>query len=180
MAGRPFVSVDEMNSIIINNHNQMVGPEDDLYILGDVCMGQRSQMPDLIRRLQGKLHLVAGNHDEGLLKNPDNHSLFASVDKLLEIEVPGDGKGHQRQMIVMCHFALESWHRNHKGSWMLHGHSHGTLNSPDTMLRLDVGVDMTAKRLGYTADSYRPLTFEEIRRYMSTKKFEPVDHHGAS
>lgn len=33
--GRPFLSVDEMNSALIHNINEVVGKEDELWILGD-------------------------------------------------------------------------------------------------------------------------------------------------
>ena len=178
LSDRPFKDVDEMNRVIIDNWNQMVGPEDDVYLLGDVAMGQRHLMGPLVSRLMGRIHLIRGNHDKLLLKDPENHKLFASISDLLEIEIPDPKAEGGRQKIAMCHYAIESFHDQHRGAWMLHGHSHGTLRSPTTMRRLDVGVDATAWRLGRVASSYRPLSYEEIREYMSHRTFEPVDNHG--
>lgn len=121
-SNRPFGSVDEMNRVIIDNWNQMVTPEDEIYLLGDVCMGQRHLMAPLVARLMGRIHLVKGNHDVGLLKNPDNHKFFASVSDLLEIEIPDPKAEKGAQLIVMCHYAVESWHDQHRNAWMLHGH----------------------------------------------------------
>ena len=57
-----------MNEAIIANHNSVVGPEDDVYILGDICLG--GGVPDitaknqaLIERLNGRIHIILGNHD---------------------------------------------------------------------------------------------------------------------
>ena len=65
---RGFNSVEEMNEVIIERHNSVVTPEDDVYILGDLCLGGgesstifRNQA--LIGRLNGRLHIVLGNHD---------------------------------------------------------------------------------------------------------------------
>ena len=33
--GRPYSDIDEMNAALINNINETVGSEDDLWILGD-------------------------------------------------------------------------------------------------------------------------------------------------
>lgn len=65
---RGFSSIDEMNEAIIERHNSVVAPEDDIYILGDICLG--GGMPGitaknqaLIERLNGRIHIILGNHD---------------------------------------------------------------------------------------------------------------------
>jgi calcineurin-like phosphoesterase family protein len=64
LSGRPFRSVDEMNAVIIRRHNDVVGEDDALWILGDVCMGSIDESLALISELRcRKVYLVAGNHD---------------------------------------------------------------------------------------------------------------------
>ena len=36
---RGFNSVEEMNEQLIKRHNEVVTAEDDVYVLGDLCMG---------------------------------------------------------------------------------------------------------------------------------------------
>lgn len=63
---RGFENVDEMNEIIIANHNNIVGDDDDVYLLGDLMLGGPDKMEtglEMIRALNGRLHLVRGNHD---------------------------------------------------------------------------------------------------------------------
>lgn len=63
---RGFKSVREMNDAIIENYNKVVSPEDDVYILGDLLLGGPDSLDKglkLIGELNGKLHLVRGNHD---------------------------------------------------------------------------------------------------------------------
>lgn len=65
---RGFNSVEEMNEAIIERHNSKVNPEDEVYICGDLCLGgcvegitARNQA--LIERLNGRIHIILGNHD---------------------------------------------------------------------------------------------------------------------
>ncbi len=61
---RGFTSVEEMNEEIIKRFNLMVDEEDDVYILGDLCMsGDLAGNKRLIERLNGRLHIIYGNHD---------------------------------------------------------------------------------------------------------------------
>lgn len=64
-APRGFTSIEEMNAAIIENHNKIVSAEDDVYVLGDCCMGDSSLLDlnkSYIESLNGKLHIVTGNH----------------------------------------------------------------------------------------------------------------------
>lgn len=60
---RGFSSVEEMNEAIIRNHNAMVKAEDDVYVLGDLMLGNADTGINCIEQLNGKLHIVRGNHD---------------------------------------------------------------------------------------------------------------------
>ncbi len=59
---RPYSSVEEMDEGLIKNWNDLVKPEDTVYVLGDFCL--RSSSIELALRLNGTKILVAGNHDE--------------------------------------------------------------------------------------------------------------------
>ena len=37
MQNRPFESVEDMNRILLTNYNAVVGKDDTVYILGDIC-----------------------------------------------------------------------------------------------------------------------------------------------
>lgn len=63
LCDRPFGSVEEMNDGIVENFNSVVGPDDELWILGDVCMGNLDESLEVVSRLNGKKILKPGNHD---------------------------------------------------------------------------------------------------------------------
>ena len=66
---RGFSSVDEMNKAIFDNYIATIKPDDDIYILGDVLVGNALTLNegiDLLNQLPGHIHLVRGNHDSNV------------------------------------------------------------------------------------------------------------------
>jgi calcineurin-like phosphoesterase family protein len=151
---RPFASVEEMNDALVERWNARVGSHDTVYHLGDVTWWTKTHHLDLLRRLNGRICLVAGNHDRRALKKPAFLKRFATIDKLMEIEVNG-------QLIVLCHYPLLSWRKSHWGSWHLHGHCHGSLPMEPGVKRMDVGVD--------TRHDFAPYHLDEIIGAMQAK-----------
>lgn len=62
-APRGFNSVEEMNRAIIERHNGTVAEDDDVYVLGDLTLGDHAAGAECIKRMNGRLHIVLGNHD---------------------------------------------------------------------------------------------------------------------
>lgn len=52
-----------MNEALIQRWNEKVAPEDIVYVLGDLSMGEVSVAIEYIKRLNGKIILIRGNHD---------------------------------------------------------------------------------------------------------------------
>ena len=65
---RGFKNIMEMNAAILVNHNKIVQPDDDVYILGDLMLGDNEIGLAFIEQLKGKLHIVYGNHDTDVRK----------------------------------------------------------------------------------------------------------------
>ena len=66
-AGRNFKDVKEMNKALIKKHNEVVGPEDTTYFLGDFAMVGRNDKERIratVSKLNGTKQLVMGNHDD--------------------------------------------------------------------------------------------------------------------
>lgn len=60
---RPFESVEEMDEMLIQWHNELVKPNDIFYQLGDLALGSFEDSIKKAARLQGMKLLVPGNHD---------------------------------------------------------------------------------------------------------------------
>jgi calcineurin-like phosphoesterase family protein len=139
---RPFASVAAMNETMVERWNQTVGPEDTVWHLGDFAIRQRpTVVADLLARLSGHKHLVAGNNDPPATRHLED---WESVQSYLEIEVDA-------LSLVLCHYPFRSWRGMGKGWANLHGHSHGRLKPLPR--QFDVGVDVW---------DFRPVTLSEI------------------
>lgn len=164
---RPFQDVEEMNEHMIAEWNKRVQPNDDIFHLGDFAFMKPGPMQSLLYRLQGKKHIIFGNHDQWLIENGGmlvGNGTLESVQHYREIKYGG-------KKIVLFHYGQRVWNKSHHGSIHLYGHSHGSL--PPHGLSVDVGVD--SKEI--TAE-YRPIHLTEILDYMSKREKAVVDHHG--
>jgi len=110
-----------------------VSKGDLVYHLGDVAWWKaawKEEIPKLIKRLNGQIYLIKGNHDKMIATK--HKDLFTAIKKLHRIKIA-------EQTVVLCHFAMRVWHRSHHNSWHLYGHSHGEL--PGQGKSFDVGMD---------------------------------------
>lgn len=158
---RPFETVAEMNRAIIENWNRVVGDEDEVWVLGDVCLDKRKLV--LVRELRGRKILVAGNHDlchrrhrswaryEGLYLDAGfedvwtrgvfrNHYINNPADPdtgdLTEVDLahlPFQGDSHDRDRFT-------EWRPADEGKPLLCGHVHEAWKTAGH--QINVGVDV--------------------------------------
>jgi calcineurin-like phosphoesterase family protein len=164
---RPFLNIHIMDQIIFDNINEVVRPEDTLYILGDFCFKGKKPAEYLSRIVCQDVHLILGNHDKRS-DYIDNMSAaridvgFTSVQDVKEII-------YCNQRIYLSHYPHRSWPASHKGSYMLYGHVHGKFNNEDkasNRLTLDVGVDNT---VNYNKPFGQPWSFKELQKLFNKK-----------
>lgn len=147
-ARRPFVSLEAMDAELIARWNAVVQPADRVWHLGDFCF-QSSLGPEHYRsRLNGHIHLIAGNHDTKTVKH--HAHLFLSIDEIREIETGGEH-------ILLCHYPMREWPGAWRGAWHLFGHVHGRLNDQPFGLSLDAGVD---------CHDFRPFDLARLRELL--------------
>lgn len=60
---RGFKNTYEMSEAIIKKYNEVVGPNDDVYFLGDATLDNNEYGLQCIKQLKGRIHIVRGNHD---------------------------------------------------------------------------------------------------------------------
>ena len=153
---RPFATANHMDEILIANWNSVVGPDDEVYHLGDFALCNVEPCKRILDRLNGKIYLIRGNHEKTALSMPDRFEWVKDYHEMYHPDPAGNGK----QMIVLMHYAMRVWNASHHGSWQLYGHSHGTLPDDPTLLSIDVGVD---------CHGYAPISFQQIRKIMEQK-----------
>lgn len=152
---RPFADVDEMNAALVDRWNAVVGPDDEVVVLGDFALGRIGETLPLARRLHGRKVLLAGNHDRCWVGHRRGveaavaQYLDAGFDEIWQGSVtlavggvqvlaghfPYSGDSHDQDRYVA--------HRpTDEGAWLLHGHVHGRWRVRDRMI--NVGVDAWA------------------------------------
>lgn len=164
---RNYNDVDEMDADIIRRWCRQVQPSDTVYILGDFSFRRANETRSILHALNGRKVLVKGNHDHREKSNP--YSQVEYADALDEFHIYLERKfiigGKEEQLICMLHFPMMHWHKQHYGSWHLHGHLHGN-PSGVTGKCLDVGWDKHGKL----------LSLQDVAEIMSTKTVRG-NHH---
>lgn len=164
ICGRKFSGVTEMNQWIIKELKEKVGPDDYLFDLGDLIW---KEGPAEIRKISEVLPVrsfrVLGNHDGKNLAAWGK--TWRGVYDLLDLIIKKDREDIR---LTLSHYPLLDWNHRYRGSWNLHGHCHGgidSLNEDSAELRLDVGFD--SKIASQTGSFLIP--FETILIEMKTK-----------
>lgn len=128
--------LDYMNEQMVKEWNDLIAPEDLVYILGDVAFLPAQKAAEFLNRCNGTKVLVEGNHDRKALNDPIFRACFKEVHKYLDIRYNG-------HMVVLCHYPFSEWDQMHRGSINLHGHLHGGESGMEEYRSLDVGMDAT-------------------------------------
>lgn len=147
---RPFLDVEEMNNTLIENWNKTVKTKDEIYILGDLIFyTNRDNTDNLINTLNGRKHLIIGNHDDKIKKEKFAHH-FESVNQILEIEDKG-------KFIVLCHYPMAIWNKQHHHALHFYGHIHTFDLDHKAILSIPEAYNVSADVLELT-----PRTMEEV------------------
>ena len=157
---RPFRDVDHMNEKLIKNWNEVIGIDDVVYIIGDISFTGIEKTKEILRRLNGKKHVIKGNHDKKEhLEILKKEYLILNYQDYLEVE-------HNGKLFILFHYPIEEWHWMQKGTIHLHGHIHSGPTKSDYHSitkkenRYDVGVDN---------NNYYPISIEDIIKKLGNK-----------
>lgn len=152
---------EEMTDMIIENIRSTIPTGGVLYNLGDFSFSSLEKTESYLTRIFNagiEHHIILGNHDKTIVKNPQLHKYFESVSHKKIISV-----GLQQIVMSHCPFASGQWDSAHYGSWHLHGHTHGKFLQEGKCM--DVGIDTRP-----TGDM-KPWSYKEIESIM---KFQEV------
>ena len=126
MDKRGFQSVEEMNDYMIKQWNSKVKKNDEVVILGDLSLGTPEQTNELLKKLNGRLYLILGNHDRFLKNKAYDTSRFVWIKPYEELH-------DKKRKVVLCHYPVMCYNgqyrRDENGepiTYMLYGHVHDT------------------------------------------------------
>jgi calcineurin-like phosphoesterase family protein len=102
---RPFSSSQEMDRVLIRNWNCIVRPHDEVYYLGDLRHGRHAHPASYyLDRLSGRISLICGNHDEGLIGGVHNLRITHQGIPFLLVHDPGEAPAGERSWVLHAHF----------------------------------------------------------------------------
>ena len=114
VAARGFDTARAMDEALIAAWNGAVRPADTVYLVGDIGWNDGHVPCRTLERLNGRKHLIRGNHDTGYRDAPLLYRYFESVTDFLEID---DGQYH----IFLSHYPMLF---DKRSGYMIHGHLH--------------------------------------------------------
>lgn len=131
---RGFATSEEHDETVIERWNKLVRPADFVWHLGDVGLGNEGKVLEQAARLNGRKHLITGNHDACWPGHRSARSrqrrwleVFESVQAFAKIRLDG-------QTALLSHFPYEGDHTaeerhsqfrlRDEGEWLIHGHTH--------------------------------------------------------
>lgn len=148
---RNFSDIEEMNETIISNWNSVVAEEDNVYVCGDLCLGSINDIEPIIKRLNGNITLIRGNHDTE--RRIAVYKELGITVKDIEY-IPYKGK-----FFILCHFPITNgeFHKmiceNNKEVVNLYGHVHSSAPKGYIDGTYHVGVD---------TNDLTPISLEQI------------------
>lgn len=167
---RPFSSLDEMQDTIISNIHTTV-PKDALLILNGDFAFNKKKAREFIKRIDRKIIHIKGNHDNFDLSDLPNVELSCD---LLDLKIKDPDVDHGWQKITVCHYPMISWNCSYHGSWLVHAHTHGSLQKDpkwdffyDTLNVFEVSANV----IGYT-----PRSYKQMKEYQLIKHKHMLKH----
>lgn len=152
-ATRPYKDAEEMDEQLIKQWNWLIDPNDTVYHLGDFSFHHDPKKPeDIFNSLNGKKHLIKGNHD----KKYTLSLKWVSVNNYLRIASDTD-------QIVMHHYPILEWDGFYRQAIHLYGHVHGKpvfTGKMENWRAIDAGID---------GPFNRPFNAQELFEYMENR-----------
>ncbi|MGG0754937.1 metallophosphoesterase [Brevibacillus laterosporus] len=150
---RPFKNKIEMTSILIDNWNSVVKPNDLIFHLGDVFFCNAKRMEEIANQLNGRKILIRGNHDKRYTNTKfkklgfDVYNYYF-INKML--------LSHYPQSETSLRVAIKS--TDLIGN--VHGHVHSKIDNLDQNIYKCVSVELT---------NYKPIHIQEIMKHFLNK-----------
>lgn len=160
---RGFASVEEHDAVLLDNWAKAVGPDDQVWVLGDLALARWLEALDTLQKLPGHKHLIPGNHDKchGMYRDSTKYlPIYLEAFESVQLFARRRINGHS---VMLSHlpFSLDrglepryvEYRLRDCGSKLLHGHTHAKSQISEDGREVHVGVD---------AHSFAPVSLDEV------------------
>lgn len=167
MNGRPFDSVEAMNQALIDNWNARVGKDDVVFHLGDFCFGNAKVWDSILAQLNGRIHLVLGNHDRKYFDRRHQYTNLVSVAEQMSIIV-------DNRKIILNHYPFLCYAGTYSPfkTYQFFGHVHTSDFSDGKDIPRLAYLFPTQYDVGVDNNGYKPISFNEVDRIIKQRKTE--------
>lgn len=141
-----FKSIEEHDEYIVQEWNKAVKPGDKVYHLGDFSFTKPEDIDKYWKRLNGRIQLVIGNHD--------NKGTGLNMD--FGYYIPQHVIWLKKEKLFLSHYPHFSWPSSHHGVVHLFGHVH------EAFLTVP-GCKAPNLNVSCNWHNFRPLSLEEAR-----------------
>lgn len=183
--GRAFKSIGHHNVFIINKWLSVVKPEDTVFVMGDIAMGNFEETIQLFAGLTGEKFFIPGNHDK-IFSGSNSQSRierFAPLYEEVGFTILPENTSVEletswgMQTVLLSHFPysgdshsiVDRYAENRyvdEGLPIIHGHTHSRQKlNPKNRREFHIGVD---------AHDFTPVNENEIIAWLEEIKNEGV------
>lgn len=136
---RGFETIDEMNEAILQRHNEVVSPNDTVYVLGDLVLNDLDKGIEYIKQLNGKINVILGNHD-----GDSRIEMYKSCPNIVNIS-RAELLKYKKYQFYLSHFPMYmgNYDAQMSRAWCIHGHTHSKNDFDDNMPK-NYNVNMDA------------------------------------
>ena len=123
---RGFKSIEEHDAEIIKRWNEVITAEDDVYILGDLMLGDNAHGIHCLSQLNGKLHILTGNHCTSA-----RQKLYHTLENMVEFCGCATTIKYKKKQLYLSHYPTITSNMEanpHQAVFNLYGHTHQTTN----------------------------------------------------
>ena len=154
---RPFASVKEMDAYLIDRWNNVVGPNDYIFHLGDFCFKGSQYWDNILNQLNGHKFLIIGNHDEKNLRDGAMYKFdWVGFQAIVLI---GSQKIYLNHHPFLCYGG--TYHDN--PTWQLFGHVHSGPGANGKDINRMQYLFPTQYDVGVDNNNFTPVSFEQIK-----------------
>lgn len=169
---RPFKDVMEMNEALIDNWNKTIGPNDIVYHLGDFCFAGSAAWHSLLGQLNGRIHLILGNHDEKNIRQGYMQN-FESVGYQSRLFIEGYNV-YLNHYPYLCYpgykpYTIQLFGHIHSSPYKFDGVDAQTAKSQLQPSQYDVGVDW---------NNFTPINWNLVKEKVKYQKDNNINMYG--
>jgi calcineurin-like phosphoesterase family protein len=177
---RPWADIKAHNAGIVELWNSVVGPDDIVFHMGDVCwFNSRHETYKLLKQLNGHIYIVLGNHD-----TEDQFELCAQ--RMPNFTVLGDTtvlflrgvEGYPQTLeIVLNHYPLMTWSHRDRTALQFFGHIH---SGPRSTCKFDCDLPLYSYQydVGCDNNDYTPIEIRDLLLKLGWPCQDPMVRRG--